>query len=43
MHAMERKLRQRFIDPAPTLAAASGRSQDGWLGDVRTLGYVDVS
>lgn len=40
MRTMNSVVRQRFIDPAPIEAAAFGCAQDGWLGDVRTLGYA---
>lgn len=36
-------MRQRFMHPAPVVAAALGRLRDGWLGDVRTFGYAYVS
>lgn len=43
MRAMKSELRQRFIQPAPVVAAAFGRAQDGWLGEVRANGYAYVS
>jgi len=43
MRAMKNELRQRFIDPAPIVAAAFGPAQDGGLGDVRAFRYACVS